>query len=227
MKKLISIISIIVAMVACTSQKEESNRLSIFCDHITSIAEQENITFAEAASKVRELGVEGVDIDVRIKPEDLASLKDLEFQFPCAIFQPDFTHDDCTPQVEKAVNFVTENNIKNVLLVTGLFFEEPTEEEYDALVRRVQDLIDRMEPLGVKVLIEDYDNAKSPTYNTECIDKLMSRTTGLYHDFDSGNYLYAGEDVMGALEHFIDKVAHVHLKDRRGIDDMSCPPVGD
>ncbi|MBQ6286158.1 MAG: hypothetical protein IJK73_00665 [Bacteroidales bacterium] len=37
----------------------------MFCDHILSIARQENISFAEAATKIKETGFEGVGVRVR------------------------------------------------------------------------------------------------------------------------------------------------------------------
>ena len=52
-------------------------RISIFFDHVTDIARQEKITITEAAQRVRQLGVEGIDVRVQERdytPEECKKL---------------------------------------------------------------------------------------------------------------------------------------------------------
>ena len=61
---------------------------------------------------------------------------------------------------------------------------------------------------------------------TAALDRLFAASAKLGHAFDTGNYLYCGEDVLPALEHFRDRIGHVHLKDRRAKSDAASVPVG-
>ena len=45
--------------------------------------------------------------------------------------------------------------------------------------------------------------------------------------FDTGNFLFAGDDTMTQYEHFRSKIGHVHLKDRMAPDNMACVPAGE
>lgn len=44
--------------------------------------------------------------------------------------------------------------------------------------------------------------------------------------FDTGNFIYAGEDALESLAHLKDRIEYVHLKDRASPDDMRCVPAG-
>ncbi len=79
---------------------------------------------------------------------------------------------------------------------------------------------------GLTVMVEDYDNASSPCFNTEMLKDLFSKAPSLMHNFDSGNYIIAGEDCLEALKLFRERIAHVHLKDRVPATDFRCPAVG-
>jgi sugar phosphate isomerase/epimerase len=75
-------------------------------------------------------------------------------------------------------------------------------------------------------MVEDYDNPRSLCYNTERIDSLLALSTELGVVFDTGNFLFAGEDALASYAHFRDRIGHVHLKDRVAPDDMHCVPAG-
>ncbi len=51
------------AAVSCRQGgKAEPQKISIFCDHIETVARQEGISFAEAATRIKAMGYEGADI---------------------------------------------------------------------------------------------------------------------------------------------------------------------
>jgi len=74
--------------------------------------------------------------------------------------------------------------------------------------------------------VEDFDNPKSLCYNAEGLDALFAITPSLGFAFDTGNFLFCGEDTLENLGRFQGKVRHLHLKDRAAPDDMTCVPVG-
>ena len=91
-------------MNAACSEVQETQHYSLFFDHIRDMAAQEGISLKEAATKVRELGYEGTDINVAISPEDLAILDELGFQYPCVICNIDFSDGEFPDKVQQALH---------------------------------------------------------------------------------------------------------------------------
>lgn len=200
-----------------------AQKISIFCDHIDSIARQEGITFAEAAAKVRALGYAGVDVEVTIPQEKLQILKDLGFETACAIAHINYSKGPQPDMEQRVLDLLKERGFKRLLIVPDLMTESTV---VDDVIARVAEFAKRTEAIGAIATVEDYDNAKSPCYNIELVGKFLNAYKGVGHTFDTGNYLFAGEDCIKALQMYHGSVAHVHLKDRVSASDLSCPAVG-
>ena len=65
-------------------------KISLFCDHVESIAQQEGISFREAAQKIRSLGYQGLDVSISLSEDKLKILDELGFQHACAISWMDY-----------------------------------------------------------------------------------------------------------------------------------------
>ena len=65
-------------------------KISLFCDHVESIAQQENISFREAAQKVRNLGYQGLDVSISLSADKLKVLDELGLEHACAISWMDY-----------------------------------------------------------------------------------------------------------------------------------------
>ena len=232
MKKNIVIVLSVLAAISCSSGvrqdfQVDGPKISIFSDHISAIARQEGITFAQAAQKVKEIGFNGVDVRVLQKPSQLKTLDSLGFMYSCAIADIDYSRGGQAELEKKTEAFMKKYRVKQVLLVPGLIPEEAVDEADRADARsRIVGFADRMAAKGYEVILEDYDNPRSLCYNTKLLDTLFGMTDNLGMAFDTGNFLFAGEDAYRAVLHFGDKVKHVHLKDRAGAKDMKCVPAG-
>jgi len=224
MKKFLLIISLMGVSVLLFAQNEP--KVSIFCDHIEGIARQEHITFADAAVKVMEMGYKGADVWVTQNTIELDLLRSLGFEFPCAIMEADYCTSECADIEKSTLEFLRNYKIKKVLVVVGLMGEGNYDHDLERAKIRVAAFAEKAAKEGVEVLLEDYDNAASPCYNMERLTKIFAGSDKLGHVFDSGNYLFAGDDCMVALDKFKKNVRHVHLKDRVSPEDMSCPAVG-
>jgi len=225
MKKLLISISLLWMSIMAYSQDEP--KIAIFCDHIETIAKQEHITFAEAAVRVRSIGFTGTDVWVTQNTIELDLLQSLGFEFPCAILDVNYCVSDCKDAENAALDFMKRYKIDKVLIVVGLMREGSEDHDFEAVKKRVAAFAQRAEKEGIKVLLEDYDNAASPCYNLERLTNIFANCEMVGHVFDSGNYLFAGDDCLVALDKFKKNVGHVHLKDRVSAEDMSCPAVGD
>lgn len=217
-----------IGLSAASCQKTpQKMRISIFSDHIATISRQENISFAEAAAKIKEIGFEGVDVRVRQKPEEMKTLDSLGFAHSCVITDIDFSKEDQKELEDRTLAFMDEYGYDRLMLVAGFIPEEGfSQAEMDAARQRIADFAARVTAKGYKILIEDYDGERSITSNEARLDSLFAISEDLGLVFDTGNFQFSGEDAMEEFEHFRDKIGHVHLKDRASLTDLRCVPAG-
>lgn len=221
-KSLFLLLTLFLMSVSCTAERH----ISIFADHIGTIAEQQHESFREAAQQVRALGYTGVDVSVTIDSARQAILDELGFAHASAIAFIDFFTGDHPEQVQQAIDFMVSHDYDRVLLVPGFLPKECTEEQYALFCQRTEAFAKAVKEQGKDAMVEDYDNPRSPCYNTEALDRLFALSPSLNHVFDTGNWLFAGEDVMTALTHFLPRIHHLHLKDRKAAGDSASPAVG-
>ena len=225
MKRILSFVALTL-LCACGQPAADAPRISIFCDHIWTLSHQEGISFPEAAARIRAIGYEGVDVRVLQKPEEIRTLDSLGFAHACAIADIDYGAGEQPEMEETALRFMKEYGYERLLLVPGLMPDGSTPEARAAARERIAAFTEKAAAQGVKVMVEDYDNPRSLCYNTARIDTLLALSTELGIVFDTGNFLFAGEDALASYAHFRDRIGHVHLKDRVSPDDMHCVPAG-
>jgi len=201
-------------------------RISIFFDHVSEIARQERISIRDAAQQVKQLGVEGIDVRVSMNESQLRMLDSLGFQHACAIADINFVKGEQPEAVRQALDFMHRYNYSRLLVIPGLLPENASAELMNIVCKRVAAFANEACKEGVDVMVEDYDNPRSPCYNTQTLDQLFAASPKLNHVFDTGNYLFCGEDVMTALHHFRDRIHHVHLKDRKAMNDRASLAIG-
>lgn len=224
-------LSVLFALTSCS--RSQTPRLSIFADHIATIAQQEHISYAEAATRVRNMGYEGVDVSTTIPARQLHTLDSLGFAHACAIAWIDFVAGPQDKAVEQALSFMEQSGWKRVLLVPGFLpaanattSAATVDSLRDAAIQRIAAFAKRASERGLEVLVEDFDNPRSLCYDTPSLDRLFAASPELGHVFDTGNYVFGGEDVMAALTHFLPRIHHVHLKDRLAPRDGKSPAIG-
>ncbi len=216
----------LLALLMLAVQSFAQPRISIFFDHVAEIARQENISLREAAQRVKQLGVDGIDVRVSMSEPQMKMLDSLGFQHACAIADINFVKGEQPEAVRQALDFMRRYNYTRLLVVPGLLPENAPEGLMDAVGRRLAAFADEAGKAGMDVMVEDYDNPRSPCYNTQTLDRLFAASPLLNHVFDTGNYLFCGEDVMTALHHFRGRIHHVHLKDRKAPNDRASLAIG-
>ena len=220
------ILFFLAAALLLSSCRTSEPKLSIFGAHIQTAAKQEGIPFAEAAARVKAFGYTGADVPITFPEQDLAVLDSLGFAHACAIVHFNFAADEQTELQDKALDFVARHGYPTLLVVPGLLPEDYTTEEYGLFVERFAGFVRRAVAQGITIVIEDFDNSRSPIFNTAGIDRMFARIPALKLNFDTGNFVFAGEDVLEALDHFRGRIAHVHLKDRVAVGDRKSPAIG-
>jgi sugar phosphate isomerase/epimerase len=157
--------------------------------------------------------------------EEMQILDSLRFKRACAIADIDYCSGD-QPEMEERVVRALEYYFDQLLLVPGLMPEGSSAEDMDAVRARIAAFVLKAREEGLTVMVEDYDNPHSPCYNTELLDSLFALSPKLGLVFDTGNFLFAGEDALESLAHLREHIDHVHLKDRVSPADMHCVPAG-
>lgn len=221
-KKIIVLAMLWITTVGITAQP----RISIFFDHVAEIARQEKISVKEAAQRVRNLGVEGIDVRVSMSEAQLNMLDSLGFENASAIADINFVEGEQPEAEQQAIDFMKRHGYKRLLIIPGLLPKDAAPEKMKEVSGRIAAFVKKASRKGVEVMVEDYDNRRSPCYNTATLDQLFADSRKLRHVFDTGNYLYCGEDVMTALRHFRGRIRHVHLKDRKAMHDNASLPIG-
>ena len=218
--------TVMLVMLMLTIQTIAQPRISIFFDHVAEIARQENISIQDAAQRVRLLGVEGIDVRVSINESQMKMLDSLGFQHASAIADINFVKGEQPEAVRQAFDFMHRYNYSRLLVIPGLLPENASAGLMDDVCKRLASFVKEANAEGIDVMVEDYDNPRSPCYNTQILDRLFAASPQLNHVFDTGNYLFCGEDVMTALHHFRERIHHVHLKDRETQNDRASLPIG-
>ena len=222
----VKLFALLAVLWSTTMQTGAQPRISIFYDHVAEIARQEGISNTEAARRVKELGVEGIDVRVTMRETQLNMLDSLGFQHASAIADINFIQDEQPEAVRQAIDFMHRYHYSRLLIVPGLLPENASQELIAEVCSRINAFVKKARKEGVDVMVEDFDNPRSPCYNTPALDRLFAASPQLNHVFDTGNYLFCGEDVMKALRHFRKRIQHVHLKDRKAQHDRASLPIG-
>ena len=104
--------------------------------------------------------------------------------------------------------------------------------EYDLvvedMVEAVAFLCEYASSKGIDVVMEDFDNETAPFCDSEGLLYFLDAIPELGVAFDTGNFLYSGENVFDAYEKLKGRIRHVHLKDRadtslNGDPGQHCP----
>lgn len=217
-------------------------KLSVFADHINTIAKQESLSFAQAAEKVKAIGVRGADVYVYQKASQLRTLDSLGFAHSSAIAYIDyFGQAKGVPaavlgggyfsltwqqQEERAIAFCKRYGYPRLMLVPGTYKGKVSEENIEQVRNRMVAFAKRAAEEGIDVTVESYDDANSLCYGSERLTKLLDAAPTLGLAFDIGNFVFAKEDPMKALGKLGSKVRLVHLKDRASKKDMTSVPAG-
>ena len=243
MKKLTFIVATLFTLLSCAGPKgQDEVKISVFAVHINTIAQQEGISFIEAAAKLRQLGYAGAD--VYPYQEDVISVLDsLGFGHSCAIVHVNYlgaehvdSIDANTPRgffragwgdlENAAISFVKRHNYPHLMLVPNVLPDGATLEDAEKVRSRVAAFADRCVTEGIDLVVESFDNEGSLCYGTQRLQTLLSKSESLGVAFDIGNFTFAKEDPVEAYETLKDKVRHVHIKDRASLEDMTPVPAG-
>ena len=88
------------------------------------------------------------------------------------------------------------------------------QKKLDKMIMALKDICGYAKRRNIMVVLEDFDGKEAPFATAEQLSVFLKRIPDLYCAFDTGNFLYSGEDSLKVLPLFIDRIRHVHCKDR-------------
>lgn len=189
---------------------------AIFYDHTVAAAKQQNITQEEMLQKIKMLGFDGVELDYSSVNKDLAQLINSVGLEPSSVY--------AFFQLGKKVNFdeiehflydVAAIGSRKAMIIPGDIADGNRAMQIERMVDGLRYACDAAKAYGITVLIENFDLDTSPCVSVSGLQSIFNIIPDLYWAFDTGNFIYSGQDTLNAFELLKDRLGHLHLKDRR------------
>ena len=196
-------------------------KISVCYNHILLASEQSGLPLSEVLKRIKNMGIEFIGCsyeELALYTQQMKLLLRVAGLGISFIYQHfDFGYKDKGEEGYKLIDLAEKMGAKYVLVIPGLLKKSSSVKKEEAIEHMVQALklmCNYAKKKNIIVTLEDYDNANAPYSTTEEILWFMQQVPDLKHTFDTGNYIYRGEDEVEALQLLKDYVVQVHVKDR-------------
>lgn len=190
---------------------------AVFLAHVKDAARQQGGELSEFLCKTRALGYEGLEcdyVDLEKDPAGFAAmLAEADLQIASVPYYCEFEKGVDPVKIRTAVEKTAAAGGKKILAIPG-FLAEAYPNALEDMAKGLKILCTVAEEYGIKVSLEDFDNIQSPCATAEGLAWFFDRVPELGFNLDTGNFLYAEQDVVEVTKAFADRIAHIHLKDR-------------
>lgn len=196
--------------------------ITLFYNHIVQASKQRQIPIQDVMKQVAEWGVTGVELDLDEIGSDPQRMKQslgeagLTVSLMYGFF--DFVNDTNIQVGYDFIDMAVRMGAPKVLIIPGFVkVGEANESREQAKLRMAQalrQLVDYANQHKITVTLEDFDDELATYRSSEKLLWFMAQVPGLACTFDTGNFLYCGEDVLDAFDAVKDHIVHVHCKDR-------------
>lgn len=206
-------------------------RLSVFYNHIVKASEQRGLPLEDVLDKVHALGIDAVELDLE---EALTGTEAMKKRLDAAGISVasmyaffDFGND---PAVEPGYAFIDAAaylGAGKVLVIPGFTRESASPEEraraLQGMAAALNAICDYAERKRIRVTMEDFDDIQAPFSSADELLWFLEQVPKLAITFDTGNFIYRGEDELEAFAKLKDRTIHVHCKDR-SLEDSGGEP---
>lgn len=196
------------------------NSLNIFLEHIYEACSQRNINPEQMLTEACGMGYSGLECDLwRLSDRSMKSLFESCGMKAASVYAfYDFPHDSQEESLKKILTHLETAayfGAEKVMAVPG--FIQPGDDAQEVFSRCCGELTvmcRRAQEYGITVLVEDFDDRKSPCCDISGLERLLTGAEGLGFTFDTGNFAYMLEEAGEAYSRLKPYIAHAHLKDR-------------
>jgi len=193
-------------------------KVSIFLAHLSELASQKGCTFGAAVREAKRSGIDYVEVDYKYaagRADELKAMLDSAgLQVGGLNTWFDFTHLSQPELIESAVETAKKLNAAHIMAVPG--FVNPGEKWEvlrEKLAAGLNELMTAAARQSVSVAMEDFDGVEAPYGRMDELNWVLHQVPGLGCCFDTGNFLFFGEDVLKAYDLLEKRIVHVHMKD--------------
>jgi sugar phosphate isomerase/epimerase len=191
-------------------------KIAIFNQHITDAAKQSGFSRIEILKQLRKKGVTGLEYGIQELEDVEVTKKELieaEMEI-ISIYQ--LCHYESNLKADtKIVDVAARLGVDKLLIIPGFFQEDQSDAEVLASCKKaMNELTAYAKSKSIQITIEDFDASNSVILDSEMMRWFGENVTHLTYTFDTGNFIYSGEDELVAFEQLKDKIVHVHAKDR-------------
>jgi L-ribulose-5-phosphate 3-epimerase len=197
-------------------------QIGTFEYHFHELCKQHNISLSEGAKILKNLGIENLCIglddvsDPIAKKDELLSLGlQPSDAFGNLRFLSDCNIDNSMINLLKKAS---ELNVDRLLITIEGYRNKENDkmvsEDLGKTIVGFNKVTEKAKNYNIKICIEDFDVNIGPTTFYKSISYLLNNVPDLGYAYDSGNYIYSGEDELTALKSLCSRISCVHLKDR-------------
>jgi len=193
-------------------------KVSIFMAHLSELAAQKNCSLTAALREAKRAGIDYIEADYKTvvgrEAELKAALENIGLQTGGLNAFFDFGHQAQPELIESVLDTAEKLGAAHVMAVPGFVApDEDREAVRGRLAEGLNALCGAAVRRGVSVALEDFDAENAPYGRMEELNWMLRQAPGLGCCFDTGNFLFFGEDVLKAYDLVEKRIAHVHMKD--------------
>lgn len=187
-------------------------KISTFYDHVASAAKKEETQTEEMLERVKDLGFSGLEIDYSCFNNDLVKIiKASGMETSGVYILCDRKSIDSKCEKERFLYDAATLGARKVMIVPKLIKNQ----EIKRTIEELHEICNLAKSYSVKVTVENFDYYDSPCCGVENLRKIFDSVPELGWTFDTGNFIYCGQDALEAFESLKEKLSHCHIKDRR------------
>ncbi|MCM1125604.1 MAG: sugar phosphate isomerase/epimerase [Lachnospiraceae bacterium] len=198
-------------------------KISVFYEHILEAADQSSMSVLDICKKLASHGIMGVEIENKRldgkEEEIMKMLKQTGMEVSCVYGFFDFSHQEDIKNGLNLADLAVRVHAKKIMPIPGFItgielFPFIKNKKLEKMVSALTSICNYAKESNITVVLEDFDDKKAPYSNAKGLKYFLDHVEGLKCAFDTGNFLYSEEDSFDVLPLFMNKVSHVHCKDR-------------
>ncbi len=193
-------------------------KISVFMEHIFEASEQEKCSVEDILGKVKAFGISGVELDYgRLSADEklpaLIRSKGLDIACVYAFF--DFSHSTDMSYGETVLNALEKHEIKRLMAIPGFISKNDDKTKAVADMYSCMNRLSEMaEKKNISLCLEDFDDETAVFSTINGLRGFIENVNNLGCAFDTGNFIYSGEDEIKAFDILKKHIVHLHCKDR-------------
>ena len=191
-------------------------KISVFYHHIAEAAAQSGREIRDVIRYARSLGIKWAEMDFSaISAAEMLKSEGMEISSIYAFY--DFGNNPDGSVGFGHIDRAAEIGCEKIMIIPGFYSSADgavREKERENMLAAMREMCAYAHSKGITPTIEDFDDSKSPIATARQMLWFAERIPELKITFDTGNFMFSGEDELTAFGLLKDRIAHVHCKDR-------------